>query len=248
MSYNIKQLSELAGVSIRTLHYYDQIDLLNPSRSQNGYRHYNDNDLLILQQILFFRELEFSLAEIKKIIFAPNFNRTLALTDQKKMMKIKRDRLDLLIETIDKTIKKNSNQKNMADEDLYAGLNKAELEAYAKEAQEHWGDSNAYRQSQFRVKKMGKDGLKKVLADSDKLNQQIANEMTLKRNPASPEVQALIAQHYNNLRAFYEPNLTMYRGLAQMYVGDKRFKSYYDQIADGLAQFMCEAMNIYCDK
>lgn len=249
MSYSIKQLADLAGISVRTLHYYDQIGLLNPSRvKENSYRYYEDADLIVLQQILFFRELEFSLDDIKKIILSPDFDVAMALNDQKKLIKLKRDRLEMLLTTIDKTIKKINHKKIMADKDLYGGFSKEEMEKYAQEAKERWGHTDTYRQSQIRVKKMGKAGLQKVLEESGRITQAIASEMKSKSDPASDKVQSLIAQHYNGLRAFYEPNLEMYRGLAQMYVDDPRFKATYEKIAPGLAEFMRKAMIVYCDK
>ncbi len=106
MSYSIHQLATLAGVSVRTLHYYDEVGLLTPTRlKRNDYRQYEEAELLRLQQIMFFRELDFPLEQIKKILASPNFDMRRALQEQRHLIKIKRHRLDRLIATIDKTIK-----------------------------------------------------------------------------------------------------------------------------------------------
>lgn len=243
MSYTVQQLADLAGVSVRTLHYYDEVGLLNPARIQsNGYRHYEEAELLRLQQILFFRELDFSLEEIKRILSSPRFDMKAALRDQKKLIQLKRNRLDGLIKTIDKTIKKINKKINMQDEELYGNFSKEEMDKYAEEAKQKWGHTEAFKQSQERVKKMGKAGLAKIIKEAGELTQEIATAMAKGDDPKSEAVQKLIARHYNGLRAFYEPNLKMYRSMAKMYVDDPRFKANYENVAKGLAEFMKDGM------
>lgn len=247
MSYTIKQLAEMADVSTRTLHYYDEIGLLKPSFvKSNGYRFYFESDLLRLQQILFFRELDFSLKEIIEILSSPNFNISQALYDQRELIELKRKRLARLIKTIDKTINKINNKKYMKDEELYVGLDKGEAEAYAKEAKARWGNTEAYKESQKRVKAMTKDDMARIQKESDDLMKEIVLKMSC--GAESREVQMLIDRHYNNLRNFYEPNLEIYQGLAEMYVADERFTAYFEKYAVGLAKFMKEAMLFYCKR
>ena len=243
MPYSINQLAKLAGVSVRTLHYYDGFGLLTPKRTKhNGYREYEEAELLRLQQIMFFRELDFSLLQIKKNLSSPRFDMRLALQEQKHLIKIKRHRLDRLITTIDKTIKKINHELTMEDQELYGNFSKAEIEKYTEEAKDRWGHTEAFKQSQERVKKMGKAGLAKVLKQSGELTQEIAVAMKAGLDPKSASVQPLIARHYEGLRAFYEPNLELYKGLANMYVGDPRFKANYEKVAPGLAEYMRDAM------
>ncbi len=243
MSYTVKQLAILAGVSVRTLHHYDYIGLLSPSQKKpNGYRYYEEPELLKLQQILFFRELDFPLSEIKRIILSPSFNIKEALRDQRKFIKMRKERLDKLIKTIDKTIKKINKEINMSDDELYGNFSKEEMEKYAEEAKERWGHTEAYKQSQERYKKMGKEGLKKVLAEGTQISANIAGLMKKGKKPEDPEVQKQIALHYNWLRHFYEPGPEMYQGLAKMYVEDDRFKKNIDKQGEGLAEFMRDAM------
>ncbi len=248
MPYSVNQLAKLAGVSVRTLHYYDEVGLLKPTRvKHNDYRQYNEDELLRLQQIMFFRELDFSLEQIKKILSSPQFDMQAALAEQKQLIKLKRHRLDRLMITIDKTIKKINNEIHMEDQELYGNFSKAEMDKYTEEARQRWGHTDAFKQSQQRVKKMGKAGLAKVLKESGELTQAIAAAMKSGLYPKSEVVQQLIARHYDGLRAFYEPNLEMYKGLAIMYVDDPRFKANYENVAAGLAEFMRDGMLYFAE-
>ena len=246
MIYTVKKLATLAGVSVRTLHYYDKVGLLKPDSIQNnGYRIYGEHELMRLQQILFFRELDFPLLEIKRILASPHFDMRQALRDQKKLIELKKKRLDRLVKTIDKTIKKINKEITMDDKELYGNFSKEEMEQYTEEARKKWGNTDAFKQSEERVRKMGKEGLNKVLEASGKLTVEIAYTMKAGLNPESNEVQKLIAKHYDGLRAFYEPNLELYRGLANTYVADERFKINYENVASGLAQFMHDSIIFY---
>lgn len=246
MSYTVQQLANLAGVSVRTLHYYDEIGLLKPDGIRsNGYRYYEEKGLLRLQQILFFRELDFSLKDIKRILSSPSFDMREALRDQRKLIELKKKRLSKLIKTIDKTIKRIDKEINMDDKELYGSFTKEEMEKYTEEARQRWGDSEAFRQSVERVEKMGREGLNRVLKEGGEVLKEIVSQMHC--GPKSESVQLLIAKHYEGLRAFYEPNLELYRGLADLYITDERFKAFYEKIAQGLAQFMHDAMIHYAD-
>jgi DNA-binding transcriptional MerR regulator len=246
MSYSVQQLATIAGVTVRTLHHYDEIGLLKPSRVQgNGYRQYEEKELLKLQQILFFRELDFGPPEIKKIISSPSFDMKQALKDQRNLIELKKKRLSKLIETIDKTINKITNKTTMTDKQLYTDFNTDEQDQYAAEAKERWGHTEAYKQSQERVKKMTKEDMARIKKAGEDLTKKISEVMP--KGPTSKEAQELIAQHFNGLRAFYEPSYEMYRGLGEMYVADPRFTAYYDKYAKGLAVFMRDAMKHYAD-
>lgn len=248
MSYTVQQLATLAGISVRTLHYYDEVKLLSPARvAKNDYRFYEESELLKLQQILFFRELDFSLDDIGRILSSPYFDMKTALLDQKKLIQLKRNRLDKLVQTIDTTIKKINKETIMPDKDLYGSFSTEEAETYAKEAKDRWGNTDAYKQSQERVQKMGKAGIAKVMAEANALNQELATAMKAGQGPKSEPAQKLIARHYNGLRAFYEPNLEMYVGLAKMYVDDPRFAANYEKVATGLAQYLRDGMLYFAE-
>lgn len=247
MTYTIRQLADLAGVSVRTLHHYDNIGLLSPTRAnKNGYRTYGEEDLLKLQQILFFRELEFPLEDIKRILSSPGFDIRAALGDQRNLLQLRKKRLGKLIATIDNTLKKLNKEMTMTDKDLYGGFTKEEMDVYAEEARQRWGHTEAFKQSQERTKHWTKEDYARLKEDADKWMKHLAAHMH--HAPESPIVQQLIDQHYNSLRTFYEPSPELYRGLAEMYITDERFTAYFERYATGLAQFMHDAMMSYVDK
>lgn len=200
-----------------------------------------------LQQILFFRELEFSLEDIKKIMSSPSFDMKEALLDQRELIELRKKRLSRLVKTIDKTLLKLNHKITMQDDELYGNFSKEEMDKYTEEARQKWGNTEAFKQSQERVKKMGKEGLKKVMEEGKKLTLELADALKAGEDPKSDKVQKLIARHYDGLRAFYEPNFEMYRGLAEMYVADPRFKANYEKVAVGLAEYLRDGMIYYAD-
>lgn len=251
MEYTVQKLATLAGVSPRTLHHYDEIGLLKPERNHiNGYRRYNDDDLLTLQQIMFFRELEFSLKDIAAIMQNPQFDIVAALSDHRKLITIKKKRMSDLLTTIDKTLKKITQEKNMKDDELYEGFSKEEMEAYTKEAEERWGHTKAYKQSVVRYGKLTDEEKKQLQKDGDALMQEVADAIDNNEAPESPVVQKLVARHYQALHAFYDPNLEMYRNLADMfagYTGDTRYAAYFQKFHKDLPEFMRSAIHAFVD-
>ncbi|CAN5161278.1 MerR family transcriptional regulator [soil metagenome] len=248
MEYTVNELAMAAGISVRTLHYYDEIGLLKPSFvRENGYRVYAQKELLLLQQILFFRELEFPLDEITKIVNEPGFDSLQALTDQKKMLELKKERVEALLKTIEKTIMNVKGGETMSVTDMYGNFTKKQMEEYQKEAKERWGHTDAWKQSQERTKNWTKEDYTRIQEAGIVWTKKLAQMREQGLTPDSDEIQAMIAEHYNGLRTFYEPNYEMYKGLGQMYDDDPRFTMYYDKHGDGLAEFMRDAMIIFAD-
>lgn len=246
MPYTVHQLAELASISVRTLHYYDEIGLLAPSSiAKNGYRHYEEKELVRLQQILFFRELDFPLEEIKHMLDRPEFRVMEALRDQKKLMQLKRQRLDGLIKSIDKTIMSITKNKKVDDEELYVAFKDDDVKQYQDEVKQRWGDTHAYKQSMAKVSKMTKQQMEKLKADGKAFTQELANAMD--KGPQHPDIQGLIAKHHDGIKFFYDCPYDMYRNLGQMYVDDPRFTAYYEKFRAGLAVFMRDAIAHYCD-
>lgn len=245
MAYTINQLARLSGVSVRTLHYYDEIGLLKPSFVMtNGYRQYERPELLRLQHILFFRELDFPLAEIQRLLDAPDFDMASALRKHKQSIEVKRDRLGRVLATIDKTMDELTKGTTMKDEELYDGLT-GELKEHQREAQERWGQTEAWRQSRERTKHWTKADYAKIAEDGKKFTQQLAD--TMDQGATSPEFQALIKHHHAGIEVFYDCPLAMYRNLGQMYVDDPRFAAYYNKFRPGLNVVVRDAIAYYCD-
>lgn len=246
MKYTVKQLSRVAGVSVRTLHYYDEIGLLKPSFVlENGYRYYKEKELIKLQQILFFKELEFPLLEIIKMMTSKNFNTAEALMNHRKLLEVKKNRIKKLLKTIDITTKKLKGGETMNTDDLFASFSDKELVEQMKEAKKRWGDSDAYRQSMKRVKNWTKEDYERFKNENDAFTQKLA--LAMEFDVKSQKVQALIKQHHQRVGYFYECSLETYRNLGKMYVTDKRFTAYYDKFKPGLAKFVFKAISYYCD-
>ncbi|MBP7058605.1 MerR family transcriptional regulator [Candidatus Gracilibacteria bacterium] len=243
MTYTVKQLADLANITVRTLHYYDQIGLLKPNhKSKNGYRYYEHQDLLILQQILFFRELDFGIKEIINILKTPAYNDKQALNQQKKLLLAKQKRIKQLIKTIDTTL---NNQNTMNDQDLYQGLSTQEIEAMKAEAKQRWSKTPQYQQSQKSINKMTKQQMEQIQQEAQNIYQGLTK--MIGTDPKSTAVQELIDRHYQHLKHYYQPNLELYRGLAEMYTTDERFKKYFAKFHPTLPQFLHDAMLVYCN-
>ncbi len=245
MRYTVQQLADLAGVSVRTLHHYDEIKLLCPARKSNSYRSYGEAELLRLQQILFFRELEFPLEDIRTMLDKPGFDMTTALKEHRVQIEKKRQRLAGLLVTVDKTLAKLSGKKEMTDDELFEAFWEKHETEYAAEAEQRWGNTDAWKQSKERTKHLTKEDYKRMSKDADAFMKTLA--ACIDSGPKSPGTQTLIHQHYESLRTFYDPSPELYRGLANMYVQDDRFRAYYDKYDPRMADFMREAMLAYCD-
>lgn len=250
MPYTVNQLAKLASISVRTLHHYDQVGLLKPaSLRKNGYREYGETELLKLQQILFFRELDFPLEDIKRIMSSPSFDARQALLDHRNMIELKKKRLTGLIKAIDKTLIHLEKNKPMDEQDLketYDTFGEDTVKKYAEEVKQRWGHTDAYKQSMERYSKMTKADMEKYKKDADVFMKAVAE--VADQGVTSDAMQEKIAQHFDALRTWYEPNFEMYRGLAKMYVEDPRFEAYYEKYKPGLAKTFSEAMLHYADK
>jgi DNA-binding transcriptional MerR regulator len=236
----------MAGVSVRTLHHYDHIDLLKPSsRTAAGYRLYEEGDLLRLQQILFFKELDFPLSEIRDILDDPEFDQVEALENHRRLLQGRAERLVHLLRTIDKTIQRlKEDDMTMTDEELYEGFTKEQIERYQREAREMY-DPELMAESERRLRSMTKAQWNAVKEEGDRVTRALAEAAD--RAPSDPEVQALIARHYAWIEQFYAASAEMYRGLGRLYVEHEEFRAFYDKYRPGLADFMQAAMAYYAD-
>lgn len=244
-TYSVSELAKMAGVSVRTLHYYDEIGLLKPSaRSASGYRLYGHDDLLQLQQILFFKELEFSLDEIRTILASPDFNRLEALRRHRRELIAKGEHLARLIETVDKTIETIvEDDMSLSDDELFEGFTPEQRQRYGQEARECWGEE--VDEVEGRLRKLPKGKWDSIQAQGNEVTEEIAGLMSLEAN--HPKVQATIARHHAWIENFYPCSAERYEGLGQMYVDHPEFRAFYEEFRPGLACFMYEAMKVYAE-
>lgn len=243
----VKEVADLVGISVRTLHYYDQTGLLTPEgRTESGYRLYSDKDLETLQQILFFRELGFPLKKIKEIIGSPSFDRQEALQLHRKMLLERRKRIDKMIATIDKTMQYVKGEIQMSNKEKFEGFDFSH-NPYEKEARERWGNEAVDKSNA----KLGNISEIERKAMGEKMNAIYRKLSELKNTPPeSDEAQAAIKEWYDflNHNTGHHYSLDAFKGLGQMYVEDERFTNNIDKFGDGLAEFMRDAMAIYADK
>jgi len=244
MRYTVKQLATLAGVTNRALHYYDEIGLLHPeSVGENGYRYYGEEAALRLQQILFYRELDFPLDQIKALLDRPDFDLLQTLEGHRRALNQRVERINRLIETVDHTIKHLQGEYQMSTQDFYSGFDEEKQKKLAEEAQNLWGESVV--QTQKRWESYSREKKNAVLAENHAITNGVAAAMD--QGPESPEVQQWIERWYRSINEnFYTCSLEMFEALGHGYVEDERFSATYEKVKPGLAAFMDKAMTYYC--
>jgi MerR family transcriptional regulator, thiopeptide resistance regulator len=241
--YTVKKLAELAGVSVRTLHYYDHVGILKPEfRTANGYRHYGEDALVRLQQIMFFRELDFSIEEIQKIMSRPGFSVLDALESHRGLLEKRRERLDDLLATVDRTVKKLKGEIEMSIKDYYKGFSDEQIEKYRQEAKERWGEETINK-SEARVMKMGKEKFAALQREGGAIFQAIADNMD--KGYDSPEVQVQVAKWRGWLENFHHYSDEALLGLGRAYSEHPDFAAFYNKIHQGLPEFFTKAIEYY---
>lgn len=244
MAYTVRQLAKVAGVSVRTLHYYDQIGLLKPSCiRQNGYREYGEDAVILLQQILFFRELGFRLEDIRSIVASPGFDVREALESHRALLEKKAERLAELIGTVDRTIRRLEGGTEMQIKDYYRGFSDEQIEEYRKEVRQRWGEETL-RKSEARVTEMGKDGFAAHQAKGDVIFKTMAGLMN--QGPDNPQVQEQVAAWREWLEAFSSYSDEAVLGLGRMYSEDSRFAAFFAKYDSQLPAFMTQAIEYFC--
>ena len=243
--FTVKQLSRLAGVTPRTLHHYDAIGLLKPSRvGENGYRYYGKESLLRLQQILFYRELDIPLEDIKKIMGRRDFDVLGALQSHKDALKVQVKRLNRLISTVDNTINHLKGNTTMSNKAYFEGFSEAEQEKYAVEAEQIY-DPETVRESNRKWKSYSREKKDSILVESKAIYSDMIAAMPNGAN--SPDVQAIVERWRRHMDYFWTPNLDQLLALASGYSEDPRFKANFDKMHPQLAEFMREAVKVYVE-
>lgn len=241
----IHEVAKLTGVTVRTLHYYDEIGLLKPAETTiSGYRNYSESDLVILQQILFFKELDFSLNEIKEIINDTQYDSTEALKRQKELLRQKKERLEGLIELLNQTLK---GEHDMSFQQFDMTSIEANKKKYADEIKERWGNTNAYKENEKKTAGYGKGDWEELNEKGTELLKEFGKKCTLL--PESEEAQELVVRWQSYITEYFYPcSKEILIGLGQMYIADERFKNNIDKNGTGTAAFMAASIAVYCNQ
>ena len=249
MEYTVQKLARLAGVSSRAIRYYDEIGILKPARiNSSGYRIYGQNEVDMLQQILFYKELGVSLDDIKEIITAPNFDSTNALIEHHKKLLAKREQLDLLIANVDKTIAQAEGRIIMSDKEKFEGFKQGIIdeneEKYGSEIRAKYGDNEVDKSNK---KLMGMT--EKQYSEWKDIEAKIIETLKVAyetKDPAGELAQKAVDLHRRWLSYTWSSySKEAHAGLAHMYVEDERFREYYDKEQPGLAEFLRDAILVY---
>lgn len=243
--YTVKQLADLAEVSGRTLHYYDEIGLLKPTAvGANNYRYYDDDALFRLQQILFFREMGLELQQIKAILDDPGFDRVTALQTHRQQLQAKIERLQTLIQTVDSTIMHLIGEVNMSKKKIFQGFSAEKQEQYEQEAIQNWGEGA--RQSIKLWNSYSEAEKERIMQEGSVIYTDLAANMNL--GPTSEPIQTMLVRWHEHLRYFYEPSLDVLRGLGETYHDHPDFNATFTAIHPDLPAFLKQAITYYVDE
>ena len=244
MKMHIKEFAKLCGVSVRTLHYYDEIGLLKPAfvDEQNGYRFYDEKSLERIQEILFYRELDFPLKSISEILSSPDYDKQKALKEQRKLLILKKQRLERIIDALDDA-EKGKITMNAFDNNDFDTARKQ----YEAEAKERWGKTDAYKEHEQKTADYSKDKWQQVNDGLNEVLAQFADCLQSGQASDSNEAQALVKELQSYITEnYYTCGNDILKGLGQMYVADERFKNNIDKHATGTADFISKAIEFYC--
>lgn len=247
--YTVGQVAELAGVTVRTLHHYEQIGLLVPSeRSYAGYRLYSAGDLDRLHHVLYYRELGFALPDIASALDEPAADGLTHLRRQRELLQDRLNRLTSLIAAIDKELEAHTMGTELTPEEKLEIFGESYDPAWESEAEARWGDTAAWQQSAQRTKQLSKDDWKRIKAEGDELMARFGEAKRRGVDPASDEAAALAEEHRRSIEVFYDCSHAQQRGLAEMYLADERFAKTYDDVESGLAQWVHDAIQANADR
>ena len=244
MKMHIKEFAKLCGVSVRTLHYYDEIGLLKPAfvDEQNSYRFYDEKSLESIQEILFYRELDFPLKSISEILSSPDYDKQKALKEQRKLLVLKKQRLERIIDALEDA-QKGKITMNAFDNNEFETSRKQ----YEAEAKERWGKTDAYKEHEQKTASYSKDKWQQVNDGLNDVLAQFAECLQSGQSPDSNEAQAYVKELQSYITEnYYTCGNDSLKGLGQMYVADERFKKNIDKHATGTADFISKAIEFYC--
>ncbi len=250
MRYTVKKLAQLSGVSARTLRFYDEIGLLKPAfYGDNQYRYYEEEQLLLLQQILFFRELGFPLSDIQRILSSDDFDKIESLKTHKSILQSSLERTATLIKTIDKTISHIRGKLIMRDAEMYDGFDPKKQQEHEK----YMLDSGIISQQQIddswnKVSHWKKPNWEQFKNDGEQLNQDLVKAVSQGLKPESDETQQLIQRHFAWVSNFWTPTQETYIGLGKMYLDHPDYQTFYNKYHPELVEYLVKAMTIFAKR
>ncbi|WP_425246013.1 MerR family transcriptional regulator [Streptomyces sp. NEAU-NA10] len=244
MSYSVGQVAGFAGVTVRTLHHYDDIGLLVPSeRSPAGHRRYGDADLDRLQQILFYRELGFPLDEVAALLDDPDADPREHLRRQHELLTARIEKLQKMAAAVEHAMEARTMGINLTPEEKFEVFGDKDPEQYAEEAEQRWGGTEEYAESQRRAASYTKEDWKRMQAEVADWSERYNALMAAGEPPTGEAAMDMAEEHRQHIGAwFYECSYDMHRSLGEMYVADERFKAFYDSMRPGLAEHLKEAI------
>ncbi len=242
--HTVGQVATLARVTVRTLHHYDRIGLLEPSgRSEQGYRLYDYGDLERLRQIRLLRELRFSLDAIGQMLDAPAYDRRSALEAQRELLRERQERTDSIIRGVDRALTAMEEETEMDRTEMFEGLEEFDHEQYQDEAERRWGHSDEYKESMRRTRRYGKADWVRIKEEGETVVARLADLLAEGAQAAGRTAMDLAEEHRCHIdRWFYPCSHGMHRNLAEMYTADPRFEEYFEKRARGLAAFVQDAI------
>lgn len=240
----VGEVSKLANVTVRTLHHYDAIGLVRPSgRTEAGYRLYDDGDLERLQTVLFYRELGFPLDEIRTVMSEADFDRAQALREQRELLQLEASRIERMIRALDDVIEAHARGDTMSDDAMFEVFGPEQRECQ-REAEQRWGDTDAYKQSRRRTAHYTEDDWAEVKAESRRILERIAEVYRSGAAPDSAAAMEAVEAHRQQIHdRFYDLPHEMQVVLAEMYVQDPRFTATYEAMATGLTTWVRDAIH-----
>ena len=243
MTYTVSEVASATGVTVRTLHHYDDIGVLNPSsRSESGYRIYDDGDLERLQEVLFFRQLGFGLDEIRVSLGDPSLDRREVLLRQRSLMVDQVGKLRRMVDAIDAALDSIDEGTDMDKKDMFEVFGDFDPAEHEVEAEERWGGSDAFAESQKRTKGYSKEQWKELGAEGKSIGEGLAELMAAGIEATSEAAMDLAEQHRQHIsKWFYQCSYEIHVGLGEMYVADPRFTKYWDAFHSGLAPYTRDA-------
>lgn len=253
MAYTVTKLAKISGVSVRTLHWYDEIGLLKPAyHGTNGYRYYEEEQLLNLQQILFFRELGLELKQIETLLKRSDFDKLTALSSHRTVLLKNVARTKKLIVTIDRTIEHLKGTKKMKDNEIYLGFNKEKQSEYQQYLINRFGENvkASMEETVTNFKNLGKEGFEKSQEEWNQICKDLAKQRENQAAASSSEVQKIIHRHHEWLKGYWTPDRTSYINLGEQYMGFEwkdAFKA-YDPEHPKLAHYLAEGMKTFAMK